>query len=78
MANPLEKHFLIIHNNQNIDVCKRFNTFIEEELVPKDNKDRNKYMYWMRIWGGRFYLIGTFENTTWDPNKIVAKTCKVY
>lgn len=76
MANPLEKQFLIIHNNPIADVSKKFNHFIEEELVPKDNKDRSKFMYWMRLWGGELYLIGTFENTSWTPDKIVSKIKK--
>ena len=76
MANTLEKHFLVINNIQNIEVLKQFVHFMEHELVSDDNKDRNKHMHWMRIWGGRFYLIGTFENTIWTPNKIISRIRK--
>ena len=76
MTNPLEKHFLIVHNNLNAEVSTKFMHFIEHELVPDDNKDRKKYMHWMRLWGGTFYLIGTCENTIWTPEKIVSRIRK--
>jgi hypothetical protein len=75
MANPLEKHFLLIHNNLG-EVNTKLMKFIEDELVPDDNKDPQKYLYWIRLWGGRFYFMATFENTTWTPNKIIAKIRK--
>jgi hypothetical protein len=71
MANPLEKHFLLVHNNMNVEVNKKLMNFIEKELVPEKNVDKNRHLYWMRIWGGKFYLMGTFENTIWTPSKII-------
>lgn len=72
MVNPLEKHFLLVHNNMNAEVNKKLMHFIEKELVPEKNVDKNRYLYWMRMWGGRFYLMGTFENTIWTPSKIIS------
>ena len=48
MANPLEKHFLLVHNNLNAEVNKKLMHFIEEELVPNDNRDRKKHLHWIR------------------------------
>jgi len=71
MPNPKEKHFLIVSNNDS-SVNEKFKHFIENEL--KSNIPDKKYHYsWQRLWGGRFYTLGTLENTLWTVDKLTKK-----
>jgi len=71
MPNPKEKHFLIISNNT-IEVNEKFKHFIENDL--KSNIPDKKYHYsWQRLWNGKFYTLGTLEDTLWTVGKLTKK-----
>jgi hypothetical protein len=76
MANPKEKIFLIYHGMLGGLICDAFMKYVEHDLGGDSRTEPHKYIHWMRVRGGRMYVLGTLEDTVWTPDKIVAKIKK--
>ncbi len=70
MANPREKRF-VIFMNCDTDLRSKIGDFIENKMGASMIDDPSRYMHWLRTMGGNMYVIGTLENTRWNPNKII-------
>ena len=73
MANPKEKIFLLYHGLVAGPTCDAFMKYVENDLGGNSRTEPTKYIHWMRIRGGRTYIIGTLEDTIWTVERITKK-----
>ena len=76
MANPKEKIFLFYHGLNAGPTCDALMKYIETQMGGDSTTEPTKYIHWMRIRGGRTYIMGTLEDTVWTVERITAKIRK--
>ena len=76
MANPKEKIFLLYHGLVAGPTCDAFMKYVENDLGGNSRTEPTKYIHWMRIRGGRTYIMGTLEDTVWTVERITKKIRK--
>jgi hypothetical protein len=73
MANPKEKIFLLYHGLVAGPICDAFMKYVENDLGGNSRTEPTKYIHWMRLRGGRLYIMGTLEDTVWTVERITKK-----
>ena len=76
MANLKEKVFLLYHGLAAGPICDAFMKYVENDLGGNSKTEPYKYIHWMRLRGGRLYIMGTLENTVWTVERISKKIRK--